>query len=269
MKDTKDKEVYCHFAASTIAAVINFPLWRASAIAQSGFILEGSNFVVRYFKAVFHPPFRGVTATVFGMAWARGAIFYGSEIGKEVLHKKGIDGPIAAAIPPLVVSTFVQFVNMPLVRATVTIQDPKSELSTVRAALVHLYRTRGITGLWHGVSAGVMKTVPKYITAILVKDWMEDHLPKASDPHDRSAILYRSAVKSVTAGVAGAILTNPLDVIRNEMFKTDLPLVSVMRKLLQEEGWAFMARGVTSNTTAVAIPIASTIFLTDLLKSYL
>ena len=34
-------------------------------------------------------------------------------------------------------------------------------------------------------------------------------------------MLRRSAVKSVAAGVAGAALTNPLDVIRNEMFKTD------------------------------------------------
>jgi hypothetical protein len=65
----------CHFAASTVAAVINFPLWRASAIAQSGFKLEGSNFVVRYYQAAVKPPFKGLGATIFGMSWARGAIF--------------------------------------------------------------------------------------------------------------------------------------------------------------------------------------------------
>lgn len=65
----------CHFAASTIAAIINFPLWRASAIAQSGFKLEGSNFLVRYYQAAVKPPFKGLGATIFGMAWARGAIF--------------------------------------------------------------------------------------------------------------------------------------------------------------------------------------------------
>ncbi len=27
----------CHFAASGVAAMINFPLWRAAAIGQSGF----------------------------------------------------------------------------------------------------------------------------------------------------------------------------------------------------------------------------------------
>ena len=58
---------------------------RASAIAQSGFKLEGDYFFVRYYRAVVHPPFRGVLATVLGMSWARGAIFYGSEAGSLFL----------------------------------------------------------------------------------------------------------------------------------------------------------------------------------------
>ena len=64
-----------HFAASTVAAIINFPLWRASAIAQSGFKLEGKNFLARYYQAAVKPPFKGLSATIAGMAWARGAIF--------------------------------------------------------------------------------------------------------------------------------------------------------------------------------------------------
>ena len=32
-----DQDADCHFAASAIAAIVNFPLWRASAIAQSGY----------------------------------------------------------------------------------------------------------------------------------------------------------------------------------------------------------------------------------------
>ena len=51
------------------------------------------------------------------------------------------------------------------------------------------------------------------------------------------------------------------------MFKTDLPLVKTIQKLLKEDGWAFMARGMASNTTAVAIPVAMTIFITDVLIS--
>jgi hypothetical protein len=51
------------------------------------------------------------------------------------------------------------------------------------------------------------------------------------------------------------------------MFKTDQPLVKTVRQLMREEGWSFMTRGVMANTTAVAIPVAMTIFLTDIFIS--
>ena len=132
-----------------------------------------------------------------------------------ILKESGFPSGLSTALPPLVIGVIVQFVNMPLVRATITIQDPKCELATVRQAIVHLYTTRGIKGLWHGVSAGIMKTVPKYITAVAVKDWMEDVLPKV-EASDKTSQVIRSAVKSIAAGVSGAVLTNPLDVLRNE-----------------------------------------------------
>jgi Mitochondrial carrier protein len=109
----------------------------------------------------------------------------------------------------------VQIINQPLVRATITIQNPSSHLNNTGEALVHIYRTRGLGGLWHGVSAGILKTVPKYITAVVVKDVMEDYLPRG-DPNDKNWQLTRMAIKSMSAGVAGAVLTNPLDVLRNE-----------------------------------------------------
>ena len=56
--------------------------WRASAIAQSGFKIEGSSAMERYMKAVMQPPYRGISAVVLGMTWARAAIFYGSDSGK-------------------------------------------------------------------------------------------------------------------------------------------------------------------------------------------
>ena len=199
-----------HFAASTVAAVINFPLWRASAIAQSGFKLEGKNFLARYYQAAVKPPFKGLSATIAGMAWARGAIFCkiwishrvsvayqfrvplwihcmrqllnleklhhhkrimpfyvdasfnmcpsswiqllvkdGSEHGKVALMQLGFYGPLAQMLPPLVIGTLVQCINMPLVRATITIQNPTCELKTVGGALHHIYTTRGIEGTLH------------------------------------------------------------------------------------------------------------------------
>ena len=189
--------------------------WRASAIAQSGFKLEGSNMMIRYYKAVVQPPYRGVVATMFGMTWARAAIFFGSDVGKDYMKEHGYNPALCQAMPPLIIGTLVQIANMPLVRSTITIQDPSSQMNSVSEALVHIYKTKGASGLWHGVSAGIMKTVPKYVTAVAVKDYMEDKLPR-SEPGDRQANMIRSGIKSVTAGVAGAVLTNPLDVLRNE-----------------------------------------------------
>lgn len=62
---------------------------------------------------------------------------------------------------------------------------------------------------------GIMKSVPKYMTAVIVKDYMEATLP-ICQPDDTLGTYTRAAIKSVTAGVAGAVLTNPCDVIRNE-----------------------------------------------------
>jgi hypothetical protein len=92
-------------AASGFAAVVNFPLWRASAIAQSGFKLEGENVWVRYYRAVTQPPFRGVMATMLGMTWARGTIFYGSDLGKSLMKDAGISKVWYQTVPPLILVT--------------------------------------------------------------------------------------------------------------------------------------------------------------------
>ena len=261
---SKDKDPECHFLAAGLAAIFNFPLWRASAIAQSGFKLEGANVFAKYYKAM-QPPYRGVTATMFGMTWARGAIFYFSDFGREKMDAMGTNSVLSQTIPPLIISTIVQVMNMPLVRSTITIQDPACEIPTVRGAIKHIYATKGLLALWHGVSAGIMKTVPKYVTAIVVRDYLEQKLPDV-DPLDRNAQLVRSAIKSSIAGLAGAALTNPLDVLRNEMFKTDKSLSQTYRSLMAQYGWRFILRGINQNMVAVSIPIAITIFATDILR---
>mmetsp|Transcript_23928 Transcript_23928/g.35569 ORF Transcript_23928/g.35569 Transcript_23928/m.35569 type:complete len:139 (+) Transcript_23928:314-730(+) len=130
-----------------------------------------------------------------------------------------------------------------------------------------IHEKYGLGGLWHGTSAGILKTVPKYCTAIIVKDYMENKLPQ-NDPQSptyKTDQLLRSACKSATAGIAGAALTNPLDVIRNEMFKTNKSLMSTVNSLLDEMGWRFILRGMGKNLVAVSVPVASTIFFTDAL----
>jgi hypothetical protein len=144
------------------------------------------------------------------MTWARAAIFWGSDRGRELLRStEYCNETTALVLPPLVVSTLVQCINMPIVRASITLQNPESKLPNTVASIRHIYQEFGFKGLWHGTSAGILKTVPKYITAIVVKDCMEEYLPQidpASPTYDRDR-LWRSAAKSAAAGVAGAALT--------------------------------------------------------------
>lgn len=273
-----------HLFASACAAVINYPLWRASAMGQSGFRVTNStasSFVsssmihpsLLPYAHAFCPPYKGMVAVICGMTWARAAIFWGSEMGKETLQKYYTQGypnnVLYTLTPPLIVSTLVQCVNQPIVRASVTLQNPQSHLENTRSAIKEIYNSHGLRGLWHGTSAGILKTVPKYCTAILVKDYMEHHVLPHPDPQSdtyKTDKLIRSAVKSGAAGLAGAALTNPLDVIRNEMFKTNRGLLDTVRGLKKEYGtdWKWMCRGLGKNLVAVSVPVASTIFFTDM-----
>ena len=72
-----------YIGASAMSAMINYPLWRASAIGQSGFRITASafqgsslaglvtsvpTFMVPYVHA-FAPPYKGMLATISGMTW--------------------------------------------------------------------------------------------------------------------------------------------------------------------------------------------------------
>ena len=103
-----------------------------------------------------------------------------------------------------------------------------------------------------------------------MEDWLaSSSLFDSGTNDDRTAVLCRSALKSAAAGTAGAVLTNPLDVIRNEMFKTNLGLTAAVRHLRDETGgYGFVARGLGKNMIAVAVPVACTIFFVDALVQY-
>lgn len=270
MAPSKHANPMPHFCGSGLAALINFPLWKASAMAQSGYKVQASGWGAAYVAAV-SPPYRGALAVVGGMTWARAAIFYGSERGRPVVQGLLGEAPdkpsvVSMATPPLITSTLVQIVNQPLVRGSIQLQDPSSPHRTVIEALRAIARERGIAALWHGTTAGVAKTVPKYCVAVVIKDVLERRLPRP-EPGDESLALARSAFKACSAATAGALLTNPLDVLRNEMFKTHLSMSAAAKKLNHEyPGFRWFARGAEKNLVAVAVPVACTIFFTEQLS---
>jgi hypothetical protein len=72
-----------YLAASAGAAAINYPLWRASAMAQSGFNVTTATTIARLpiataipasispYVYAFAPPYKGMVGVVLGMTWAR------------------------------------------------------------------------------------------------------------------------------------------------------------------------------------------------------
>uniref|UniRef100_A0A7S1UGC6 Mitochondrial carrier protein n=2 Tax=Phaeomonas parva TaxID=124430 RepID=A0A7S1UGC6_9STRA len=269
---TSKKRPLPYLLSSSLAAVVNFPLWKASAIGQSGFKVKShggaATTALNLYLEALKPPYKGVGVVVFGMTWARAAIFFGSDLGRQQLKERRLvrSELLASALPPLVTSTVVQVCNQPIIRASITLQDPQTQYDNTLAVMRSIARRHGVAALWHGTSAGIMKTVPKYCTAIMAKDYLEDRLPQSDGT--RAGALVRSATKAVLAGMAGAIITNPFDVVRNEMFKTNQSLTEVITRLYREEP-NFATRGLGKNVVAVSIPVACTIFFTDLFTSAL
>merc|ERR1712070_286524 len=203
---------------------------------------------------------------------ARAAIFYGSDRGSRAMKEQGYNQAVASTVPSLAMSAFAQTANQPFVRSSIMLQNPAEELAKRTfpniAMLQHLQSTKGLSSWFTGLDAAILKTAPKYMVAVVIKDYMGEYLAPV-DPQDKTATLLKSVKVAVTAGVAGAVLTNPLDVVRNEMFKTEESMVACATRMTKETGFKWFLRGMQKNYVAVALPIASTIFLTDRFKVWL
>lgn len=205
---------------------------------------------------------------VSGMTWARAAIFFGSDEGARFLRRSGCNTAVATALPPVLISAYVQVANQPFVRSSIMLQgDPQVSFAAASRlpnleVLRHLRRTRGTSAWFLGAGIGVLRTVPKYVAAIVAKDAM-DRILAPADRGSPSAAAARSLKKSLASGIIGAVMTNPLDVLQNEMFKTEETAGNALRRLCRTEGCRWLVRGLYQNVVASAVPIAITIFLTD------
>merc|ERR1740127_448012 len=84
-----------YFAASGVSALAFFPFWKAAAIGQSGYHVQGAGYWQKYFEAM-KPPWRGSVVVIGGMTWARAAIFYGSDRGSRAMKDQGYNQALAS-----------------------------------------------------------------------------------------------------------------------------------------------------------------------------
>eukprot|EP00929_Paragymnodinium_shiwhaense_P101361 TRINITY_DN64382_c0_g1_i1.p1 TRINITY_DN64382_c0_g1~~TRINITY_DN64382_c0_g1_i1.p1 ORF type:complete len:282 (+),score=42.00 TRINITY_DN64382_c0_g1_i1:96-941(+) len=268
-QQTATGSAQAYFAGSFVATLFCFPLWKAAAVCQSGWVVSSgrTSFWRAYLEAA-RPPWIGCLNVVVGITCSRAAIFYGSDECRKRILVAGYNGYFVHTFPPLLISAAAQIVNQPFVRASITLQDPKSmgyqrAWMPTMAVVQDLYQKQGSQALFLGTLAGLMKTVPKYVVAVTVKQWLEDRLRPRAGPTSRSSRLLRSGAKSFVAGVAGGVVTNPADVLRNEMFKTNQGMSFTFWRLCKEDGLRWCKRGWVQNVMSVTIPVGLTIFLTD------
>lgn len=254
-----------YLAASAVSSVVTFPVWKAATIGQSGLTSSG------HFLEAVKSPYRGSFAVVSGRTWAQALIFFGSDKGSTWLRRQGWSSATSSVLPTLLISAYVQVANQPFVRSSVMLQgDPQVRFahqspSPILAVLQYLWRTEGVKALWLGTGVSIVRTVPKYVTAVTAKDKMEEFLAPANDM--QGAVL-RSIKKSLAASAVGSMVTNPLDVAQNEMYQTGERFASTVKRLQREEGSRWMFRGCGKSVVASAMPLALTIFLTDTLQRH-
>ena len=108
-----------------------------------------------------------MSAMVLLTEQARAAIFWGSDRGKELLDNSFplIRPIISTIVPPLFLSIGIQCVNQPIVRASITLQNPESDLPNIRRSVQSIYNNHGLKGLWHGTVR--YDSIPIKILAIL------------------------------------------------------------------------------------------------------
>merc|ERR1719313_1250279 len=115
-------------------------------------------------------------------------------MGSQWMKSQGFGKAISTTVPSLLVSSFVQVTNQPFVRTSVMLQNPGEPLAKETfpnfAMLRHLAKTKGLGSLWLGTNAGILKTAPKYMVAIWIKDGMGAYLAPV-DKNDKSGQLMR------------------------------------------------------------------------------
>lgn len=107
---------------------------------------------------------------------------------------------------------------------------------------------------------------------MIVKDFIEERYnPKRRAEGGRATEgeIYAFMVgKAITSAVAGALLTNPCDIVRNEMFKpgTTEGVIGTIHELRRRERWRWITRGIGHNLMSVSVPVGVTILLIDVLE---
>lgn len=106
--------VWEHVIASGFASTLTYPLWRATAMAQSGFVVQPTILsttivgrVLAPYVVAASPPYKGLFSASAIMTVGRFAIFWGSDALSARMRANKYPSAVCGIVPPALISTMV------------------------------------------------------------------------------------------------------------------------------------------------------------------
>ncbi|KAK4948536.1 Mitochondrial dicarboxylate transporter [Elasticomyces elasticus] len=151
---------------------------------------------------------------------------------------------------------------------------PKSTLGTA----AYVYRNQGITGLYAGLSAALLRQMTYSTVRFGVYEDLKERFapqPTPDNPKPKHSLL-NLVLMSSAAGFLGGIAGNPADVLNVRMQSDASKPPEVRRnykhaldglvRMIREEGFASIFRGVEANSTRALLMTASQLASYDVFK---
>ncbi|EKX50145.1 hypothetical protein GUITHDRAFT_85396 [Guillardia theta CCMP2712] len=141
-----------------------------------------------------------------------------------------------------------------------------------RVLMSQAMQSGGVLSLWRGVIPTLYRDVPFSATYWLVAEMSRDSLARIASASD---ILWVNLASGMIAGSAAALLTHPFDVIKTRIQveithgikeETDMKTLSILRRMIQAEGWVSLWGGVGPRVLKVAPSCAIVLGTYEMLK---
>jgi solute carrier family 25 carnitine/acylcarnitine transporter 20/29 len=140
---------------------------------------------------------------------------------------------------------------------------PPGQYSGTIACVKDVIRMGGISGLFQGMAATVMREIPAFGFYFWSQKLSEDHLNSLHLPPFASSF--------VSGGIAGAVswtVAYPIDVAKTEiqMVPSSTPrnqrtILAILRRIVANQGWFFLYRGL-GTTILRSLPVNAVLFPT-------
>ncbi|XP_006785762.1 mitochondrial glutamate carrier 1-like [Neolamprologus brichardi] len=170
-------------------------------------------------------------------------------------------GRIAAqqrVMPTVVTSLKMGRTSAVLSRSYNTIPGPQAMRTSAIQITRELLRTKGVTGLYRGLGATLMRDIP--FSVVYFPLFAHVHQLGQHSPDDPSVPFYWSFLSGCLAGCIAAVAVSPCDVVKTRLQslrkgtneETYSGVVDCIRKILRKEGPGAFLKGATCRALVIA-----------------